>query len=303
MMNTERHTRTAAAIVLSVAILFGAVPLVAQDFTEISPKIMSTLDNIQSYDMTVSYSERIKGAKALVFRMKSDSSSTLRFVSPNLLSISGSNTTTSGGVGAKTVQKFTVYTTFDGDHQRLRSVVTRDGKSVTNSIMMDASINSPDQPFDGWNIKGFGLSEGQDYIGTIRNMLPPYDFVSVGTKGGVTEFKGSFNIEKCAALLVKTMPPEQAKSFAKLTGTMLKELRIRVDTKRHLVVGYTQTDLLAERTCSFDDIIINDELDDGVFKFHSLPDEEFRDITDFVKKSRERAQKRLAPKPDAADAK
>ncbi len=306
MKSRKTQCRFVAVALSVVATLYCSCSrsLSAADFSELSPKIMDTLDNIKSYEMTVSYSERVKGLKALLFRIKSDSSSTLKFKSPNLLYIKATNTTIRGTGDTKTVQKITLYSTFDGKHQKCRSVLATNNTSVTNSVAMDLSINSPDQPFNGWNPKGFGLSEGKDYIGTIRDMLPHYDFVTASRKQDVAEFKGTFNVEKFAATLAKTMTPEGAKAFAEISGSMVKELRIRVDTKRHLVVGYTQIDILAERTCSFENIKINQGINDEVFTFQSLPEEEFRDITETVRKSRELSQQLLTPnKPDAGDGK
>jgi hypothetical protein len=284
-----------AAILFVMVILCGNSSLATEDFSELSPKIMETLDSIKSYDMTVSYSERIKGAKALVFRMKSDCSSFLTFKSPDLLYIKATGKTTQGTGSKKTVQNLSIYTTFDGKYQKIRSIMVTGGRSTTNSIVLDTATNTPEHPYDGWNLRGFGLTQGRDYIGTVRDMLPPYDFVFVGRKQDVAEFEGTFNTDKCAAILAKTMTPERAKSFAQLTARMVKGLRIRVDTKRSLVVGYTQVDTLAERTCSFENIRIDKGIKDEVFAFHSLPGEQFRDITEFVRKSRERSKKLLAP--------
>jgi len=278
-----------------MVILCGSCPLSAEDFAELSPKIMETLDSIKSYEMTVSYSERIRGAKALIVRMESICSSSIIFKSPNLLYIKAAGKTTQGIGGKKTVQDLSIYTTFDGKHQNVRLSMVTDGRSVTNSIVLDTATNTPEHPFDGWNLKGFGLTQGRDYIGTVRDLLPPYDFVSVGQKEDVIEFKGTFNIDKCTAMLRKTMAPEQAKSFAQISGSMVKELRIRVDAKRLLVVGYTKIDTLAKRTCDFENIKIDKGIHDKVFAFQSVPGEQFRDITDFVRKSRERSEQVLAP--------
>ncbi len=39
-----------------------------------------------------------------------------------------------------------VYSTFDGEYQKARSSIELDGKVKTNSLMMDISMDSDDQP-------------------------------------------------------------------------------------------------------------------------------------------------------------
>ena len=116
------------------------------------------------------------------------------------------------------------------------------------------------------------------------------DFVSIGHKQNIAEFKGTFNIDKCVAAFSEHMELEQAKAFAEISAGMVKELRIRVDTTSHLVVGYTQIDTTAERTCRFENIKINPALNDSLFTFLSLPEEQFTDKTKTVKLSREESQ-------------
>lgn len=266
-----------------------------QDFSTLSPKIVHALDNISSYEMTVSYSERAKAGNALSTGMTSESTSLLKFKRPDLLSLTATNTTTQGIGSTKKVQKITLYTTFDGKQQKFRNTVVTGGKSSTHSGKLTLALNPPDQPFNGWNIKGLGLAEGTDYIGTVKGMLQTYDYVKASRKQDIAEYKGTFNADKYTAALSRTMPREQAKAVAWLAGRTAGEIRLRVDTKTNLVIGYTQTDTVADRTCRFNNIKLNPALHAKDFDFRALPGEHFDDITDLIKTSRARSRTLFAP--------
>lgn len=267
----------------------------SSEFSKEKANILKTLENIKSYEITISYTEKVKGVKALMFAMQSTSQASVKYKKPNLLFINSVGKNERGSGQNAIVQDISIYCSFDGKNQKVRVSSTQNGKKTQQSFIMDASINSPDNPFDGWNLRGIGLAEGTEYIGTIKGMLKTYDFTKVNSKKNITEYKGTINVRKLASEFSKTMGKEQAKAFATIQANMIKELRIKVETKRHLVVGFTQVDAY-ERTCKFQNIKINPKLDDSIFEFSELPNEKFSDITNRVKQSRAMSQKMLKPK-------
>lgn len=272
----------------------------SHDFSKLRDSILKKLDNIETYEMTVSYSESVRGAKALILNMNSNCTTFLKYKKPNLLFVKAVGETERGSGKDKIIQKLTIYTTFDGKYQKARSSFVAGAQTTSSSVMMDTSINTLEHPFDGWNLKGFGLIEGREYIGTIKSMIMSYDFVSTGQKQNIAEFKGTINVDKLVNSLSKSMDLEKAKAFAQINASMVKEIHLQVDTKRNLVVAYTQIDSMAKRACRFQEIKINSVLKDSLFTFQSLPEEQFSDITKTVKLSRERSQK-LLNDPDKAN--
>ncbi len=262
------------------------MPSEEQEPAKVIAQVLEKLDNLKSYEMTVVYSERLRGMQTFVLSGESDSKSEIKYKAPDLLVINATNKTLQGTGPAKIVRNITMYTSFDGTCQKQRATISVQGKTTTQSYMLDTSINKPDKPFQGCSFQGYGLANGDDYIETIKNTIPYYDFAFTSQDGDIIELAGTFNKEKYHAKLLETMSPETAKGMMFITSGQMGDIDLRVDTKTNMVVGYTQTTSSVERKCQFEGIKINPELNSDLFTFKALPEEEFIDLTEQIKQAR-----------------
>jgi hypothetical protein len=292
-----------------------------ENFDHFHKRIIEKLDSIETYEMNVLFSEALTSAESdfsdfydLFFKvieetggfkdlniqnseelkklvdLKSICKMSVKYKKPNRLYIDANSNFMTQGRGGHGVQMMRIYTTFDGAHQKARSSIEFNGKKNVKSIIMDLSINGTERPFDGWNLKGFGFSQGSDYIGTVKGLLYQYDFKFLNRKDNIITFSGTLNKERMIAAYPKSIPIEAAKGLVEMEAAVEKSFNIEFDTNRDLIIGYfgeyNSTFNTVKKICIFKDININSEIKGDVFSYISLPHEKFTDITDLVRNSR-----------------
>ena len=282
---TARTQRISTALILPVVILaLAGCSQPAQTTEEIIQSVTSQLDEISSYKMDIEYAETLTGSDGSA--MESQTQTRLQYLEPDFLRIDAK------GVfeGPQGTSGLTIHTTFENGKQKARFSQASKNYSTTNSIVFDTSENAKDAPFQGWNLSGFGILEGKDYIQTIRTMLTYSDFEKSDSDGSTTTLTGTPNIERLTALLSKTLPADLARSSAKRVTTSIESLSLHVDTQRNLVIGFTQLEKMGDsdliRSARFKDVEINPRISPSEFIFNELPDEVFTDITENLRKAR-----------------
>ena len=293
----------------------------SKDFEPYRQRIIQNLNNIDSYEMTVLYSEATTDNKSSFadfskllldtaekygdfkdaglptsdglkdsLAVKSITKMAVKYKKPNYLYMDANGNMAQGNVDGNTLI-MNIYTTFDGTKQKARSSVSMGEKTQTSSIVLDTSSNDPARPFDGWNLKGFGFSPGTEYISTVKELLDSYDFVYSDTEGKIIIFSGTLNTDKLIKGISKNLPEEAAQMFASMAAKTQKSFYIKVDPEKDLIVGFFGENEAAfntvKRICTFENIKINQKISPDDFIFQALPDEEFTDITDMILASRE----------------
>lgn len=251
--------------------------------------ILKTLHSIKSYEMTVQYSESVNTPNEVNPYFRTTTSTEIVFNNPYYLYMNAIGEVSGLRNGKEDTQNLHTYTTFDGEYQKARSTTIMNGNSSTQSVVLELSINSPDDPFNGWNISGYGLLEGKDYIKTIEVFMGQYDFVKINENNDIIELLGNVNSERLTAMLPEDIPPEIAEHYIE-TVSNDREFSIQIDKKTYLVTGYTLIDQfgndVAMRVCKFTNIKVNHDIDPSIFDFQSLPGKEFIDITDSIREMR-----------------
>lgn len=257
------------------------------DFSEFNRLLLNVIKEFGEFkNLTIPAYEKFKK----LIDLKSICSMSVKYKKPNRLFVDAIGNFMPQGKGGAGERIIRIYTTFDGSHQKARFSIEFNGNNSAKSIIMDSSINSAEQPFDGWNLKGFGFVQGSDYIGTIKSLLYRYDFKLIKRNDNIFIFSGMLNRDRLIAAYPISIPKEAAKSLVEMDAKFEKSFNIEFDTKSDLIVGYygeyNSALNIVKRICRFEDIQINRKIDDSVFSFTSLPNEKYVDITDLVRNSR-----------------
>ena len=291
MMKNARWLAFAVGVSLALVLGYVFYGRATRAGADIRAVLRDQLAAIKSYEMNVVYSERARDEGNGNF-LRSDCVSRIKFSAPRQLFIDADARIVMRSDGKVRAKAMSVDITYDGKTEKVRFAADTGGTMVTNYAMADMSINDPATPFNGWNLKGFGLQEGKDYIGTISSILDQCDLSMLSETGAVAQYAGRVNIERCTKVLSKTMTEPQARRLA--TSSAAVELWILVDTKRSLVTGYTIRDVAGKavvtRRCRFDDIRLNSKIDPGVFVFKAGKNTRFTDITSELRESRKFAK-------------
>ena len=243
---------------LTLLLLLFLASAGAADVAEELAQVRASLDQLQSYSITLSSKDYTPNIEDPILEARSQ----LKVQRPHLFDLVSEANLQGQELKARTV--------FDGEWQWVDTSKFKDGEFQQRSIIKVLAKLAPDhRRFDtGYYFQGIGLADGLDYVETFQEILEIYEFEAADSQGGQAVYKGKMSQQRLKNHFAQRQQGHLYESFFE-DRAELGTITLFIDPATSLPMGYVANEPMVGITSKLEISNLEQDPDfaDGVFRY------------------------------------